>query len=253
MGPDGGNRADPQPTRHPDDASPESGSFPIPDAIPGARLEDVTRPMERPRPRVLPANPLKAAVGMFLCVVVLFAIEFYDVATPAPNPAMDLDANGIQPRTVDGLDGIIWAPLLHFGWQHLISNSLPLFVLGWLLLAGGIRQFIGVTAVVWIVAGAGTWLIGAPGFHVGASGVIFGWMVFLLLRGFAQRSIAQILVAVVLFFYWGGMLWGVLPGQPGISWEGHLFGALGGVLATWLVARSTRRGVSRAEPGTLTG
>lgn len=251
MGPDGGNSRDPQPTRHPDDASPESGSFPIPDVVSAARLEDVTRPMERPRPRVLPANPLKAAVGMFLCVVVLFAIESYDVATPAPNPAMDLDANGIQPRTVDGLDGIIWAPLLHFGWQHLISNSLPLFVLGWLLLAGGIRQFIGVTAVVWIVAGAGTWLIGAPGFHVGASGVIFGWMVFLLLRGFAQRSIAQILVAVVLFFYWGGMLWGLLPGQPGISWEGHLFGAIGGVLATWLVARSTRRKASRGEPGTL--
>ncbi|WP_245775673.1 rhomboid family intramembrane serine protease [Saccharopolyspora flava] len=213
----------------------------------------MTRPMERPRPRVLPANPLKAAFGMLVCVAVLFGIELYDVATPAPNIAMDLDGNGIRPRTLDGLDGILWAPLLHFGWQHLISNSVPLFVLGWLLLAGGLRQFIGVTAVVWIVAGAGTWLIGAPGYHVGASGVIFGWMVFLLLRGFAQRSIAQILVSVVLFFYWGGMLWGVLPGQPGISWEGHLFGAIGGVLATWLVARSTRRRVSRTEPGTLAG
>lgn len=230
----------------------KSGTIPILGLARKARLDGVTRPMERPRPRVLPANPLRAAIGMLIALAGLYAIEFYDAATPAPNVAMDLDGNGIQPRTLDGLDGILWAPLLHFGWPHLISNSLPLFVLGWLLLAGGIRQFIGVTAVVWIVAGAGTWLVGAPGFHVGASGVIFGWMVFLLLRGFAQRSVAQILVAVVLFFYWGGMLWGVLPGQPGISWEGHLFGAIGGALATWLVARSTRRRVSRSEPGTLT-
>lgn len=197
---------------------------------------------------MLPANPLGSALGMLVALAVLYGIEFYDAATP-----QRLDDNGILPRTVDGLDGVAWAPLLHFGWGHLISNSVPFLVLGWLVLAGGIRQFVGVTAVVWLVAGAGTWLIGVPGHHAGASGVIFGWMVFLLLRGFAQRSVAQILVAVVLFVYWGGMLWGMLPGQPGISWEGHLSGALGGVLATWLVARSTRRRDSRREPGTLTG
>jgi membrane associated rhomboid family serine protease len=207
----------------------------------------VTRPIER-RPRVLPANPLGSAIGMLAALAVLYGIEFYDLSTPE-----NLEANGILPRDPDGLDGVLWAPLLHGGWPHLISNSVPFLVLGWLVLAGGLRQFIGVTAVVWLVAGAGTWLIGAtPGVHLGVSGVLFGWMVFLLLRGFVQRSLAQILVAVVLFVYWGGMLWGVLPGQPGISWEGHLFGALGGVLATWLVARSTARRDSPPAPGTLT-
>ncbi|GAA0539288.1 rhomboid family intramembrane serine protease [Saccharopolyspora subtropica] len=198
---------------------------------------------------MLPENPLRAAVGMLIAVAVLYGIEFYDLATPAAR----LDDNGIEPREVDGLDGILWAPLLHFGWPHLMANTLPLLVLGWLVLAGGLRQFVAVTATVWIIGGLGTWLVGAPGVHVGASGVIFGWMVFLLLRGFFQRSFGQILVAVVLFFYWGGMLWGVLPGQPGISWEGHLFGALGGALAAWLVARATRRPGSTNEPGTLAG
>lgn len=198
---------------------------------------------------MVPQNPLRAAVGMLIAVAALYGIEFFDVA----DPAADLDANGIVPRDVSGLDGILWAPLLHAGWGHLWANTLPLLVLGWLVLAGGLRQFIAVTATVWIVGGVGTWLIGAPGVHVGASGVIFGWMVFLLLRGFFQRSFAQILVAVVLFFYWGGMLWGVLPGQVGISWEGHLFGALGGVLAAWLVARSTRGQAAGSEPGKLAG
>ncbi len=198
---------------------------------------------------MVPQNPLRALVGMLMAVAVLYGIEFYDVATPATN----LDEYGIQPRQVSGLDGIIWAPLLHLNWPHLWANTLPFLVLGWLVLAGGLRQFIAVTAMVWIIGGLGTWLVGAPGVHVGASGIIFGWMVFLLLRGFFQRSFAQILVALVLFFYWGGMLWGVLPGQPGISWEGHLFGALGGVLAAWLVARNTRPQATGTTPGTLAG
>ena len=174
-------------------------------------------------------------------------IELVDVLVPA-----ELDQNGILPRDVDGLDGILWAPLLHAGWAHLIANSLPFVILGWLVMSGGLRNFIGVTAIVWLVGGLGTWLFGASGAHVGASGVVFGWMVFLLVRGFFQRSFGQILVAVVLFFYWGGMLWGVLPGQPGISWEGHLFGAFGGLVAAWLVAKRTSRRPGPSSPGTLT-
>lgn len=198
---------------------------------------------------MLPANPLRAAVGMLIATAALYGIEFYDQA----NPAARLDDYGILPRDVSGLDGILWAPLLHVDWAHLWANTLPFLVLGWLVLAGGLGQFIAVTATVWGIGGLGTWLVGAPAYHIGMSGVIFGWMVFLLVRGFFQRSIAQILVAVALFFYWGSMLWGVLPGKEGISWEGHLFGALGGLLAAWLVARSTRRQVTSGGPGTLAG
>ncbi|GAB3285429.1 rhomboid family intramembrane serine protease [Parasphingorhabdus pacifica] len=185
---------------------------------------------------------------MLLFTALLYAIELVDVLVPA-----QLDRNGIIPREVHGLDGVLWAPFLHAGWEHLFANTLAFVVLGWLVMSGGLGQFLGVTAIVWIVGGLGTWLVGAPVTHVGASGVIFGWMVFLLVRGFFQRSFGQIVVALVLFFYWGGMLWGVLPGQPGISWEGHLFGAFGGLVAAWLVAKRTTRREGSGSPGTLAG
>lgn len=181
---------------------------------------------------------------MLVFVVVLYGIELVDQFLP---PQATLDENGIQPRRIDGLDGILWAPLLHGGWGHLIANTLPLLVLGWLVMAGGMRQFLSVTALIWVVGGLGTWLVGTeaafmgkPVTHLGASGVIFGWLVFLLVRGFFLRNPGQITVSIVLFVYWGSMLWGVLPGQPGVSWEGHLFGALGGLLAAWLVGRVSR-------------
>jgi membrane associated rhomboid family serine protease len=162
-----------------------------------------------------------------------------------------LDADGIRPRDLNGLSGILWAPLLHHGWQHLVANTVPVLVLGFFTLAGGIGQFIAVTATVWLIGGFGTWLTGSLGVHLGASILIFGWLVFLLARGFFARSPAQVLLAVVLFALWGGVLWGVLPGTvgiswqghlfgAGISWQGHLFGALGGLVAAWLVARADR-------------
>ncbi len=201
----------------------------------------------RRKPRVVPANPLRAAFGVTGFVAVLYLIELVDrILVPA-----NLETNGILPRQLTGLDGIVWSPLLHGPWSHLIANTVPILVLGWLVMAGGFRQFVAVTVLVWLVSGVGTWLVGSPvGVHIGASGIAFGWLVFLLVRGFFARSVAQILVALVLFVYWGGMLWGVLPGQPGISWEAHLFGALGGLLAAWLVARSDHRGPGTRSPGT---
>ncbi len=151
-----------------------------------------------------------------------------------------LDQEGILPRRLDGLDGVLWAPLLHGGWPHLVANTVPVRVLGFLALAGGVRQFVAVTATIWLVGGLGTWLTGDDGIHLGASLLIFGWLVFLLARGFFARSPMQILLAVVLFVVWGGALWGVLPGDPEISWQGPLFGALGGLLAARMVARVDR-------------
>lgn len=151
-----------------------------------------------------------------------------------------LDHSAILPRQIDGLDGVLWAPLLHGDWPHLVANTVPVLVLGFFALAGGVGQFIAVTATIWLVGGMGTWLTGSPGLHLGASILIFGWLVFLLIRGFFARSPAQILLAVVLFAIWGSVLWGVLPGAANISWEGHLFGAVGGLLAARLVARVDR-------------
>lgn len=199
-------------------------------------------PAPRRVSRVLPAAPLRALVGMTLLTAMLFVVEFADLAT-----GEQLEQNGIVPRELDGLDGVLWAPLLHDDWAHLVANALPFLVFGFLALAGGLRQFLAVTATIWLLGGLGVWLVGPEGTtHIGASGVIFGWLVFLLVRGFYARSAAQIALAVVLFVFWGGMLFGVLPGQPGVSWQGHLFGALAGWFAARVVARADRR---PATPG----
>jgi membrane associated rhomboid family serine protease len=193
---------------------------------------------------VLPARPGQAAMIIAAFTGVLYLTEAVDTLLGGA-----LDEDGIRPRQLDGLDGVLWAPLLHHGWQHLVANTVPVLVLGFLALAGGVGQFVVVTATIWLVGGLGTWLTGSPGVHLGASILIFGWLVFLLARGFFARSPAQILLAVVLFAMWGGVLWGLLPGEMGISWEGHLFGALGGLIAASTVARGAARPeISRAGP-----
>ncbi|GAA4029706.1 rhomboid family intramembrane serine protease [Allokutzneria multivorans] len=207
-----------------------------------------TTPTPRADARVLPAKPKQAALAIVGFVAALYLIELIDVIT---NGA--LDAGGITPRELSGLTGVIWAPALHFGWDHLAANTIPVLVLGFLTMAGGIGQFVAVTASIWVVGGLGVWLTAPAGtIHAGASILIFGWLTFLLLRGFLTRRFLQIGLAVVLFFLYGSALWGILPGQPGISWQGHLFGAIGGVLAAWLVAKSGRQRASTPElPGNL--
>ncbi|GAA5131938.1 hypothetical protein GCM10023320_55810 [Pseudonocardia adelaidensis] len=204
-------------------------------------LDAMAAPAPAPRrtARVLPRNPVTSALFMLVFTAGLYVIEAFDVVGGGA-----LDRNyGIEPLEVDGLDGVLFAPLLHAGWAHLIANTVPFLVLGFLAMAGGFRQFLVVTATIWILGGIGVWLTGGygSGYHIGASGVIFGWLVFLLTRGFFARSALQILMAVGLFLVWGGILFGVLPGQPGISWQSHLFGALAGLLAARLAARADRR------------
>ena len=174
-------------------------------------------------------------------VVVLWVLEIFDAATGNP-----LDAYGVQPRTDDGLVGVAVAPLLHFGFDHLVSNTVPVLVLGFLTLATGIWRGLLATAIIWVVGGLGVWVFAQPGSnHAGASTLIFGWIVFLIVRGFLNRNSTEILIGVAVFLLYSGALLGVLPGQPGISWQGHLFGAIGGFLAAR--ALTTRgRGASRA-------
>jgi membrane associated rhomboid family serine protease len=193
---------------------------------------------------VLPRTPVRSALFILLITAGLYVIEAVDTLS-----GRALERNyGIEPLEVNGLDGVLFAPLLHGDWAHLMANTVPFLVLGFLAMAGGIRQFVVVTATIWVLGGLGVWLTGGyeSGYHIGASGLIFGWLVFLLTRGFFARSGLQILLAVGLFFVWGGILFGVLPGQPGISWQAHLFGALAGLLAARLVAGADRRAVRPA-------
>lgn len=163
-----------------------------------------------------------------------------------------LDSLGIEPRSADGLWGVAFAPMLHFGWGHLIANTIPLLVLGYVLLLSGIGRAVSVTAIVWLVGGAGVWLIAPSGsITLGASGLVFGWLAYLLVRGMFTREWMDILVGVVMLVLYGSVLWGVFPGREGVSWQGHLFGAIGGVLAAWLLGRGDReqKNMAAAVPG----
>jgi membrane associated rhomboid family serine protease len=187
--------------------------------------------------RVLPAHPVSAALTMMVFTAALYVVEVLDLASGS-----ELEREGgIISRRADGLDGILFSPLLHGDWGHLWANTVPFLVLGFLAMAGGIGQFVMVTATIWLLGGAAVWLFGPDNaYTVGASGVIFGWLTFLLVRGFFARSLKQIALALVLFLIWGGVLWGVLPTDAHVSWQAHLFGALAGVLAAWMVARADR-------------
>jgi membrane associated rhomboid family serine protease len=153
-----------------------------------------------------------------------------------------LDAYGIEPRDVEGLDGIVFAPFLHGGFDHLIGNTIPFLLLGFAIAVGGLARVAAVTVIVAVVGGLGTWLIApANTVHIGASGIVFGFATYLVARGAYSRSIAQIVLGVVVLAIWGTtLLQGLVP-EDGISWQGHLFGAVGGILAARLLHRRAVR------------
>lgn len=139
---------------------------------------------------------------------------------------------GLRPRSADGVLDIMTFPLLHANLDHLLSNALPLIIFGFLAFLSGLRVFLTVLASSWLGSGIAVWLIGGVGVTVGASGLVFGLFAFLLVRGFVNRSWWQILLSVVLFMAYGGILFGVLPTVAGfVSWQAHLGGAVGGFLA----------------------
>jgi membrane associated rhomboid family serine protease len=146
-----------------------------------------------------------------------------------------LNSLGIRPRDMAALSGIVLAPWLHAGFTHLIANTVPFAVLGGIILARSAREFLSVSLLVMLVSGLGIWLLGGGNtIHFGASAVVFGYFGYLLFRGIFERSLPSIFIAVAVAATYGSILLGVLPGQRGVSWEGHLFGFLGGVLAAWL-------------------
>ena len=177
-----------------------------------------------------------ASVSMALLVGVLWVLEAVDQL--AGNA---LDHYGIQPRTGEGLFEVFTAPFLHVGWAHLAANTVPFFVLGVIVLLDGWRRWVSVTLWVVVVSGLTVWLIAPPGsVTLGASGVVFGWLTYLMVRGLYTRAPGQVAIGGVLLLFYGGLLLGVLPTTSGVSWQAHLGGAVGGVLAA---SRQRRRPV----------
>jgi membrane associated rhomboid family serine protease len=158
-----------------------------------------------------------------------------------------LDQFGIIPRQASGIWGIGAAPLLHAGFGHVAANTVPFLILGWFVLLRGVKTFMFVTALVILVGGLGTWLIGpSSSVHLGASGLVFGYFGYLLLRGYFERSWEAVVWSLVVLILYGGMMAGLFPGSIGISWQMHLFGFLGGGLAAYLLAnhQSENSGIS---------
>lgn len=170
-------------------------------------------------------------IGSF--VLIIWLVEFADWLIFDGG----LDAYGVRPRTISGLRGIFFMPFLHRGFGHLLANTIPIIILGWLVMVRRTRDIFVVAMVTILVGGLGVWLFGASNsVHVGASGLIFGFFGFLLARAYYERSRSAIALALVVFVLYGGIIWGVLPGQTGISWLGHLFGFVGGVVAAYLMS-----------------
>lgn len=191
----------------------------------------------RPTPPPLWQRSLIVMAGI---AVILIVVELIDAARD-----YSLDNAGIVSRQVDGLDGILWAPFLHADFEHLWANLFPGLLLGFLVLLT--RHFLAATAIIWVCSGLGVWLIGpSDAITIGASGIVFGWLTFLMVRGIFNRALWQVLGGVVLFFVYGSILWGIFPQDGPVSWQGHLCGALGGVLAAWVLRDDDRNAATPA-------
>lgn len=196
------------------------GVPPVPDGPPTAEadgpLSDVLRPF----------------VVVALLVAAMWVEEVVDLV-----PGTPFDSWGIRPRRLSGLPGIVWAPLLHDGFRHLAANTVPFLVLGSAVAAGGLGRFWRVTLVTTLTSGVGAWLLGGSRTVVlGASGVVFGYLTYLVARGIVARRPLWLAGGALALFVYGGILWGLLP-RPGVSWSGHVFGAVGGVLAALALHR----------------
>lgn len=194
-------------------------------------------PQSYPYPPVPVLDRRPTAVGSFFFIgswlAFMWLLEGIDLITGGW-----LDTFGVSPRDVTELPQILTAPFLHFGFEHLMANSLPFLVLGIMARMTGRRSFWVATAAAIVCSGLVAWLVSAP--HTvtaGASGLVFGWLGFLLVRGLFARNWVQILISAAVFGLFGGMLWGIFPTMSGISWQAHLGGVLGGVLAAWWLHR----------------
>ena len=184
---------------------------------------------------------LKTQVKILGALVAIFWIITFvnEIFLKSQINRLGINILGIFPHELIGLRGILFAPFLHGGFYHVAANTVPFIVLGWLVMLRNISDFYFVSIIAALVGGLGTWLVGDPrSVHIGASGVIFGYFGYLLFRGYFERSFVAIAISLVIAVTYGSLIWGVLPSRPYISWEGHLFGFIGGIIAAKLLSPS---------------
>lgn len=178
------------------------------------------------------SGALSALVIVVAMLAVMWVVEGVDYTMGGA-----LDRFGILGWDADGLVGILFAPFLHGGFGHLMANSLPLLVLGFLAGLRSVGKFLWASLIIILIGGLGTWVTSPEVYTVGASGLIFGYFGYIMARGVFDRQLLDIVIAVGVGIAYYGILAGLLPNQPGISWQGHLFGLIGGVVAGWVLRR----------------
>ncbi|MFC4563658.1 rhomboid family intramembrane serine protease [Nocardiopsis mangrovi] len=167
----------------------------------------------------------------------LVAMWVFEIVDTVLAGALDMTF-GLRSWTTDNLWSVATAPFMHADFNHLIGNSVPFLVLGCLVAFSGLSRFVWTNAIVMVVSGVGVWLFSGPGtLTVGASGLIFGYFGYTVLRGIVERKTVDIVIMICVILFYGTLIWGVLPQQAGISWQAHLFGFIGGLAAAWILPR----------------
>jgi membrane associated rhomboid family serine protease len=197
------------------------------------RFLDIRRPTgETPDPRTDPDARRHLYLSVFVpAVLVALLWAVHGLAWAA---GWDLSHWGVYPRHAGALSGILTAPLVHADWGHLTANSVPLLVLGFLLYNAYRKVALRTLAIVWLLSGAGIWLLGREAWHIGASGVVFGVNFFLFFSGVFRMDLRSLALALLVAFAYGGMVWGIFPLEPGVSFEAHAAGAAAGLLCAWM-------------------
>ena len=179
---------------------------------------------------------LTSGMGVLVATVALmWAIEAVDSVFLGSR----LQSGGIQPRSVDGLDGIVWSPFLHLDFAHLIANTLPFLVLGGLIAIQGLGKWIKATLLIMVIGGLLTWIFASNANHIGASGVVLGYFGYLIGAAIFERRFALLIPAAIAVLLYGGIVVSFLP-RAGVSWEGHLFGAIAGLTAARIMRPRTQ-------------
>ena len=183
---------------------------------------------------------LIVAITMFWVIEVLDFFIFSHSLKCSPK-VVGLDCYGIRPQEISGLWGILFAPMLHGGFGHLMANTIPFIILGWLTMIQETSDFYIVSLIGALVGGIGVWLFGSPNsVHIGASILIYAYLGFLLLRGYFQKNMPSIALSIFVAIAYGSLIWGVFPAKIGVSWQGHLFGFIGGAIAAKMIAQEKK-------------
>lgn len=194
------------------------------DGLPGRRSKDVRAGSE---PAFEPSSWSGALIVMLSVAAVLWVIQLVNAAND-----YSLDRFGLRPRRVDGLWGVATEPFLHGSYSHLFANTAPLVMVGWVLMLSGVRTWLTVTGLVLVLGGLATWLVAPSGVIVGASGLVFGWLGYLIARAYFSRKLRWIVVAALVLFFFGTLLSKMLPSfDSNVSWQSHVCGFGAGIIA----------------------